>query len=249
MQSRVVIVGTGTNVGKTHVAAALIRALVSRRRGVVVGKPVESGVTDEHASDSALLTDAAGAPQVGPLYSFAKPVSPHRAARKAGVVIDVGNIVLWVAALGGELAVIETAGGLHSPLSEIATNLELVRALEPTALILVGADRLGTLHDVRGCMLALGPLAARTVVVLSAPEQVDQSSGTNASELIGLGWTELAITFPRADQASAGTTLAARFLADGIEPWLPPPAPHDDLLPGVSRISPPPITLRTPQPS
>ncbi len=245
MQARIVVVGTGTGVGKTHIAAALTRELGRRRPGVAAGKPIESGVTNVDDSDAAILCRAAGRAFVAPLHSFAKPVSPHRAARKQGTLIELEPLVKWVDGLDGDPVVIETAGGLFSPLSYDCTNLELVLALAPAAIVLVGGDRLGALHDVRGCLRGLGALASRTVVVLSAPVEVDASSGTNCSELIGLGWTDLAVAFPRSAATSSETTLAARFLADAIEPRLPR-SPESDPLRADRHDTQPPPTLPAP---
>src|SRR5207302_678146 len=120
---------------------------------------------------------------------------------------------------GAGETLVETAGGLLTPLGAAATNLDLAERLAPDAVVLVAADRLGALHDVRACLLALEsrpPLAARTVVVLSAPPQADAATGSNAAELALLGWAD-AIVFPRAPLDDDATRAAAARLANALD--------------------------------
>ena len=84
--ARVVVSGTGTEIGKTHVTAALTRALATLAP-VVALKPVESG-GDADARALSLACGVANAPCV----ALADPVSPHLAARREGRTIDVGVI-------------------------------------------------------------------------------------------------------------------------------------------------------------
>lgn len=86
---RVVVLGTGTGVGKTYFTAALARALHRRdpTSTVVALKPVETGVrrrpsgTPPRGSDAALLESASSgaAPRPHPLFCFPDPISPHLA--------------------------------------------------------------------------------------------------------------------------------------------------------------------------
>lgn len=216
---RVVVLGTGTGVGKTHVTRALLLAARALGFDAVGLKPVESGVTPDAAdsTDAALLADAAGVFHVKhSRHAFPDPVSPHLAARRAGVRIDLGDLRRWVDAHEAPLTLIETAGGALSPLDRGATNLDLALALAPARLLLVAPDRLGVLHDLAATLLALKALRAPApVVVLSSPDHPDASTGTNAAELATLGTARVAATFPRATpgdattRRTAETTLAA----------------------------------------
>ncbi|MEZ4439036.1 MAG: dethiobiotin synthase [Polyangiaceae bacterium] len=187
---RVVVVGTGTEVGKTFVATALAAAF--RRAGWRTAgvKPVESGGGLGGWADAAALASAAGGGPGRPLYGFVPPLSPHLAARRAGDEVQIASVVGWVDRMRDERVVVETAGGLLTPLSDSATNLSLVEALMPCRLVVVASDRLGVLHDV-GCVRAVlreRGLWAQAVVVLSAPAVADASTGTNGPELVRLGW-------------------------------------------------------------
>ena len=90
---RIVVVGTGTEVGKTHVACALLHALGARKEEAIGLKPVETGV-DGSRGDAWRLGSVAGMPAVTQRYAFGEPVSPHLAARRAGTEIAIEEIVL-----------------------------------------------------------------------------------------------------------------------------------------------------------
>ncbi|MBM4359353.1 MAG: dethiobiotin synthase [Deltaproteobacteria bacterium] len=215
LKLRVVMVGAGTNVGKTHVACALAVELVRRGLPLVARKPVESGYV-EPASDAAALARAAGHPILRPFRALDEPVSPHRAARRAGVTLELSDLLAWC---GDEpCSLIETAGGLLSPLGPSLTNLELTVALAPTAVVLVVANRLGTLHEVRACQLALAAHGLVPHVVLSGAPLADEASTHNAEELVTLGWASRVVEFPRAALDAEATRRAATRLADAIAP-------------------------------
>ena len=257
MKHRIVVCGTGTEIGKTHVACALVAHLAAAGKTVVGLKPIESGVGPSSASaavppradvtsaaadarttndpsattptalpsqapacsevmtDSLVLARASGKVDPGACYAFRDPVSPHLAARREGRSIELETIAAWVGARDADWQIVETAGGLLSPLSTDLTNLDLALALEPTAVVLCAPDRLGVLHDVAAALLALNlaNLADRTVVALSAPPLGDDSTGSNAAELETLGRAERPAAFPRAASHAAESEQAAAFLA------------------------------------
>jgi len=227
---RIILVGTGTAVGKTHVACALIRAWGDRDIRAIGLKPVETGVStgEMDPSDQTRLWEASSSFHVKrsappgfhvkrSLYAFAQAVSPHLAARAAGVRIDLGAICRWIAEQEAPIVVVETAGGLFSPLGPGLTNLDLARALRPNAIVLVAADRLGALHDVTA---ALGLAAARgcslDATVLSASQPPDLSTGTNALELEHLGLVRPLATFPRASAEHPASLAAADKVIAGL---------------------------------
>jgi dethiobiotin synthetase len=206
---RLVILGTGTEVGKTFVTTALARALSERGCSVLALKPIETGCVSSGkpppGSDAWQLESVAtpGRARPHPLYAFPEPISPHLAARRAGVSIQLAQVAAWVRQ--AELttletprdntlhyntlwSMVETAGGALSPVSEGATNADLARELEPALWLLVAPDALGVLHDLRATLSALRALAREPdLVVLSAARAPDASTGTNAEELVRLG--------------------------------------------------------------
>jgi len=225
---RIVILGTGTGVGKTHVSVALGRTLAERwsagrtPRRFALLKPVESGFTDPACSDAARLaaeTRGISIPSVHPRYAFAEPISPHLAARREGHAIELGAIQSWLAewereqnAGPDDLAIVETAGGVFTPLSDASTNFDLARVLEPARWVLVAPVSLGVLHELTATLTALSARGrSPDFVVLSAAREPDASTGTNATELRRLGIADPAAELGRG--ASELGALVERLLA------------------------------------
>lgn len=218
---RIVLLGTGTNVGKTYVGAALAAALqtLAPRRRVLALKPVETGVTNGVAADACTLeraAPAAGYPSPHPLYAFEPPISPHLAALHVNQIIDVDRVVAW--ARGVEhpdtICLLETAGGAFSPLSESRANIDLALALEPAVWVLVVPDALGALHDTRATLLAMRHTArAPDHVVVSAAREADATTGSTAQELTRLGIAQPTAVFRR-DEPGPARTLAQALLVN-----------------------------------
>ncbi len=198
---RLVIVGTGTDVGKTHVSASLLGHARSLGLRAVGYKPVATGV-EGRCEDAERHAIALGAAYVAPTFQYRRAVSPHLAAREDGPPIDLEVVRRRADELGAgaEVLLVETAGGLFTPLADGRTNVDLVRHLAPTVTLLVAADRLGVLHDVTASILAARacvPGVAMTAIVLSAPATSDTSTGHNRGELERLGIGPVVGTFPR----------------------------------------------------
>jgi dethiobiotin synthetase len=212
---RILVAGCGTGVGKTRFSCALCSALKTGGHASLGLKPVESGYTDPNASDAAQLARAAGHPQVPPCYGLSAALSPHLAAISEQVRIDEGTVQRWVRAQeqGAETAryvVIETAGGLFTPLSSTTNNVTLLTTLRPWRWVLVASNQLGVLHDVLVCIDALrGKGLAPDAIVLSEVTP-DASSPTNPQQLEQLGRI-------RVLQLKQNATAVR-----GLEDWLDP---------------------------
>ncbi len=205
--------------------AALLREF--RRRGLrALGlKPVESGVDGQSPTDAGLLaSESFTKPSAAP-YCFAPPISPHLAARMENRTVSLGELLTYVRHHESssqlrpkpELILIETAGGLFSPLSAQLTNWDLARALDPAQWVLVGADALGVLHDTTATLLAAQARGRRPdLVALSAARMPDASTGTNADELQRLGIAARVFRCGR-DDASGVQALADALLAPANE--------------------------------
>lgn len=211
---RVAVCGTGTGVGKTHVTSALALALRAEGRRLIALKPIETGGDGDAR---ALAAACGGEPQRW--LSLPEPISPHLAARRAGRAIDLAACARWIdeRASGHDACLVETAGGLFSPLGPGIHNAALVAAVAADAVVLVAPDRLGVLHDVTATLLAAERLALPPMaLVLSAPAEPDASTGSNAAELVALGVTPTVVRFARADAAAADSERAARELARAL---------------------------------
>ncbi len=148
----VFITGTDTGVGKTFVAAALLRALASLGARVAGMKPVAAGIDagDAFNADVAVLAAADGLSL--PLrdrnpYGFASAIAPHLAAQEAGMSIDIDVIVASLARLRthADFIVVEGAGGVLVPLDRDHDMLDLAAALGLPVLLVVGL-RLGCIN-------------------------------------------------------------------------------------------------------
>lgn len=156
MTSGLVVVGSHTDVGKTFVACALLRGLVDRGVDVVPRKPVLSGVGDDDAglaaSDAGRLLHAAGRgidraaiDTVAPLR-FRRPLAPDAAARAEGRTVHLRDVIAAATVPGDGFVVVETAGGVMSPVAEDGLVVDLVAALGMPCVLVVGAYLGGISH-------------------------------------------------------------------------------------------------------
>ncbi len=216
--TRIVVLGTGTEIGKTHASIAITSALTAMGISVSALKPIESGVPKnptEASTDAGSLAAFSSYPVNTPPYAFSDPVSPHLAARRAHVTIDIERVTTWVDAHPARVVLVETAGAMLSPITKQHTNLDLVRALKPDFVLLVAPDRLGVLHDIAATLHAyrtLTPELPNPTILLQPPPTPDTSTGTNADELIWLGTTAKAFVFPRAKPTDPSVQEAARLI-------------------------------------
>lgn len=186
MSHLIVVAGTGTDIGKTHVSEALLLAWGARGLRTSGLKPVESGVGGASLTDAARLDAAATFHVKAAGVALPEALSPHLAARRAGVPIDLSALRLAVSRVRHrvDLLLVELAGGLFSPLTATRGNADFAALLRPDTVMLVAPDRLGVLHEILATTRAasLVPLAV-DAVVLVAPDRPDASTGTNAGEL------------------------------------------------------------------
>ncbi len=148
------VTGTDTGVGKTLAAAALLYGLARHHRRVVGMKPVAAGtvrVDSSWVNDDVLALRAASTVEVPPDLDnpvlLPDPLSPHMAAARAGVHIDVSRLVACYRELArhADAVVVEGAGGFYVPLSDDETGADLAQALALPVVLVVGL-RLGCLN-------------------------------------------------------------------------------------------------------
>ena len=229
-----VVTGTGTEIGKTHVAAALLVAWARRLAEVghpapqVLGlKPVESGVSDELGDDGRTLEQLSTfhVKRFPAPYLFKRAVSPHLAARNEGRTVELRVILEHVesaraARLDG--IVLELAGGLFSPLAPSLSNADVARALHPDAVVLVAPDRLGVLHELGATTRAAAAVGlSLRGIILVAPAAADLSTGANAAEVALVTEVQVLAVLPRAPVAELGRRTD---LAEVVRPLLRTPA-------------------------
>ncbi|MFN2381550.1 MAG: dethiobiotin synthase [Guyparkeria sp.] len=154
-----VVLATDTGVGKTVVSCALARLLIQRRLLPRVRKPVETGCEivdgERQPADGIALREAAGRREsletICPIR-YLTPVAAPEAAWREGDRLEFLSRLAPVLddSLTGladdERVIIESAGGLLSPLAEDALNTRLAEHTGLPAL-LITPDRLGTLSS------------------------------------------------------------------------------------------------------
>jgi dethiobiotin synthetase len=159
---RYFVTGTDTDVGKTVTCAWLMLHTAAR-----YWKPLQAGLmrTDEATiRELTLLGDDRFVPTV---HSLTEPLSPHEAAGRDGVKIELEDFRL---PRDPEPLVVEGAGGLMVPLNESELVIDLIEFLA-LPVILVCRTTLGTINH---SLLSLEALRCRDVsvagVILVGPE-------------------------------------------------------------------------------
>ena len=115
------VTGTDTGIGKTVIAAALVKALRAQGVRAIGFKPVETGLEEGHVADSELLARASTETTslAVPLLRLTEPLAPAVAAERAGTQVHRQDIEARIDLLrgAGYVLVVEGAGGAMVPLS------------------------------------------------------------------------------------------------------------------------------------
>ena len=151
-----VVVGTRTEIGKTWLAAQLLSS--ARRRGLTVAarKPVQSYDPQlATPTDADLLATASGEHPdvVCPRHRwYPIPMAPPMAADVLGqpqpTLTELIGEVAWPTE-PCDLGLVETVGGVRSPLATDGDSRDLARAVSPDNVAIVADADLGTINDVR----------------------------------------------------------------------------------------------------
>ncbi|HET6571405.1 MAG TPA: dethiobiotin synthase [Solirubrobacterales bacterium] len=216
----VFVTGTGTDVGKTVVAASIARRLAGEGKRVAVFKPAVTGLDDyppadgpkteagarfsAHRPDHVVLRDAAGSSQadeeVAP-YRYGPAMSPHLAASLAGEEISRERLLegARAAADGAETLVCEGVGGLLVPLArdylvrDFAVDLGL-------PLVVAASPGLGTINHTLLTLEAAraAGLEAAKVVLTPWSDEPSEIERSNRDTISVLGRVEVE-TLPHLD--------------------------------------------------
>lgn len=206
----VFVTGTGTEVGKTVVAAAIARSHATAGERVAVFKPAVSGLDEGTEPDHSLLRRAAASSQsddeIAP-YRYGPPVSPHLGAELAGETIERERLLSTAraAADGADILVAEGVGGLLVPLTLGYLVRDLARDLA-LPVVIAAAAGLGTINHTLmtvECARAVG-LEVAAVVLTPWPDTPDAVEGSNREAIERLAQIRVA-TLPRIDLAQPET--------------------------------------------
>ncbi|MFD5426162.1 dethiobiotin synthase [Streptomyces sp. NPDC127084] len=185
----IVVSGTGTEIGKTVVTAALAAVGAAKGLKVAVLKPAQTGLAPGEPGDAHEAARLAG-PGVTAveLARFPEPLAPNTAARRAGLTTVGPRDVAEAAeklATEHDLVLVEGAGGLLVRLDDAGGTLADAAGLLGAPVLVVAAAGLGTLNATQ---LTTEALRARSleplgVVVGSWPAAPDLAARCNLTDL------------------------------------------------------------------
>jgi dethiobiotin synthetase len=182
------VAGTDTGVGKTHVAAAISKALIDSGERVSAYKPLVSGVDDPGLRDHELLAQITGQDpaEISPV-AYGPAVSPHLGAELAGETIDIDDLVARGKALPGTV-IVEGIGGLLVPVTDTFSVRDFAVAFG-LPLVVVARPALGTInHTLLTLESARGAgLDVRAVVITPWPREPSTMEQSNKDTITKLG--------------------------------------------------------------
>ena len=146
----VFVTGTDTGVGKTVLSAAL----VLRYPEAVYWKPIQTGSDD----DTAEVHRLSGGRVIDQGIRLPDPVSPHLAAQRAGVVI---NLDALQSRESNRAVIVEGAGGVLVPVNASQVMADLMAKLGLSILV-AARTTLGTINHT---LLTIEALRARSLKI------------------------------------------------------------------------------------
>ena len=200
------VTGTDTDVGKTVVCSWLMLALDGE-----YWKPVQAGLDGE--TDEAMVRRLTGLPNErfhDSVYRLKAALSPHEAARREGIAIDINRMTL---PRHRRPLIVEGAGGLLVPLNGESFVADLIVKLG-LPVILVARSQIGTINHT---LLCLEALRARQIeiagVVINGP-----ANPANRDALANFGRVPIVAELPVFEPLDRASVAQA---ARRIKPALP----------------------------
>ncbi|WP_338675108.1 dethiobiotin synthase [Streptomyces sp. SCSIO 30461] len=219
----IVVSGTGTEIGKTVVTAALAALAAAKGLKVAVLKPAQTGLEPGEPGDAHEAARLAG-PGVTAveLSRFPEPLAPNTAARRAGLATVGPQEVAEAAdklATEHDLVLVEGAGGLLVRLDDTGGTLADAAGLLKAPVLVVTTAGLGTLNATQ---LTAEALRARSleplgVVIGSWPAEPGLAARCN---LVDLPATSGAALIGAVPDGAGG--LAPDAFRRGAPSWLAP---------------------------
>ncbi|MGW7433761.1 dethiobiotin synthase [Streptomyces sp. NPDC054861] len=218
----IVVSGTGTEIGKTIVTAALAAVATGQGRSVAVLKPAQTGLAPDERGDADEVVRLSGAETSTELARFPEPLAPATAARRAGMTPvgprEVADAAAKLAA-SHDLVLVEGAGGLLVRFDQEGGTLADAARLLGAPVLVVAPAGLGTLNATTLTAEALRArgLSQLGVVVGSWPASPDLAARCNLADLPEAAGAPLLGAVPE----GAGALDPERFRAEAVE-WLAP---------------------------
>ncbi|MFD6168901.1 dethiobiotin synthase [Streptomyces coeruleorubidus] len=220
--SVLVITGTGTEVGKTVVTAAVAATALAAGRSVAVLKAAQTGVRPDEPGDAAEVARLAGAVTTAELARYPEPLAPATAARRAGRAPVHPHAVAEAAAklaTEHDLVLVEGAGGLLVRFDPAGGTLADAARLLSAPVLVVASAGLGTLNttELTARELHSRGLGLAGIVIGSWPAAPDLASRCNLADLPDVAGAPLLGSVP----AGSGALSPAAFRAAAPH-WLAP---------------------------
>jgi dethiobiotin synthetase len=209
-----VVSGTGTEVGKTVVTAAVAALAASAGHRVAVVKPAQTGEPPGPTGDLEVIRRLSGVTQTHELARFPDPLSPEAAARAAGrPPLDLAAAAVFIKQLESEtdLVLVEGAGGLLVRYDPAGGTIADLAVMLDAPVLVVTSPGLGTLNHTALTLEALSTrrLTAAGVVIGAWPAEPGLAERANVTDLAVIAGRPLAGAMP----AGAGRLSRAGFLA------------------------------------
>ena len=168
--AKIAIAGIHTGIGKTIASAVIAEAL-----GADYWKPVQAGIEERDVDVLKQLLTNGPARVHEEAVLLTRPVSPHDAAETDNIKIDYKKFI-WPQT--AKLLLVETAGGVLSPISENSTMADFMAYYQLPA-ILIAQNYLGSINHT---LLTIEVLKGRGVpllgIVMNGPENIPSETFT-----------------------------------------------------------------------
>lgn len=205
----VFVTGSGTGVGKTVVAAGLLRAFIDSGVSALPFKPVQTGcpridggLSAPDLEFSLKVADLAPDEPLKDLmcpFRYSPACSPHLAGRMTGAYPDVETIIGKMDRLSGscDFLIAEGAGGVLVPLNDSENMLDLMLELSWPVVLVVRGD-LGTINHSLLSLTVLrnAGLQIAAVVVNHLTEDISMVTRDNPKAIAQFGCVSRIATIP-----------------------------------------------------
>jgi dethiobiotin synthetase len=193
------ITGTDTDVGKTVVAAAVMHRC--RHLGNLrYWKPIQTGIEQD---DDTATVKRLGTCRESEIFAqgirLPRPLSPHFAARLAGVQINIQDLrALMDTHTGPDRWIVEGAGGIMVPINETDFMLDFM-ALLGLPVLVAARSTLGTINHT---LLTLQALRSRDLQVAGVV-MIGEKNRDNRHAIERYGFVDVLGEMPRFPTLSA----------------------------------------------
>ena len=201
MKNSEIIVGVGTDVGKTIVAA-----IRTKLTNFTYWKPIQAGTQAQTDTERIVQLLDGNVRVKSEKFQLTTPVSPHLAAEIDGVTIDLSDLALNDAAFEH---VIEGAGGIYVPINSVGVTYVDVLKMWDLSVIVVSMHYLGSINHT---LLTLNALKMNNISVKGVVFVGDENSSTESC---------IQLHFPniKYHRINKAVDVNSEFIKNEVERW------------------------------